>query len=60
MLDGPVTVEEGMLKMKLRVAQLDDSIAESKAFVTESDRKIKELGDVFQMMMVLTPESLVL
>ena len=38
--------------MKVRIAQLDEWIAEGRAFVAEADRKISELGDVFQMMMV--------
>lgn len=40
--------------MRLRVAQLDEWIAESRAFVADADKKIKELGDVFTMMMVST------
>lgn len=49
---GGVTMEEGQLKMKMRIAQLDDWITEGKAFVADADKKIKELGDVFRMMMV--------
>jgi hypothetical protein len=50
-------MEEGQLKMKLRIAQLDDWITEGKAFVADADRKIKELGDVFRMMMVTTARA---
>ena len=40
------------MKTKLRLAQLDEWIGESRAYIAESDKKIRDLGDVFQMMMV--------
>lgn len=48
----PLRMEESQVKIKLRLQQLDEWIAETKAYVDESDKKIRDLGDVFQMMMV--------
>jgi hypothetical protein len=50
--DAPLRMEESQVKIKLRLQQLDEWIAETKAYVDESDKKIRDLGDVFQMMMV--------
>ncbi len=51
-LGSTFKLEESQVKMNLRLAQLDDWIAQSRKFVTETDKKVHELHDVFEMMTV--------
>jgi hypothetical protein len=46
------TSEEAVMRAKLRSVQLDEWIAEAHESISLCDKRIKKLGDVFQMMMV--------
>lgn len=45
-------IEESAQRAKLRVAQLDEWINEAHEYIEQCDKRIKKLGDVFQMMMM--------